>query len=677
MRDTKSTFCTRSINCIVVLCFVVITSGILPAGCSDRKAKAAHVQPVSKNTVRAALAYIRSETAEDSQQWRESLSQAEAALKDDPEHQAARMNAAWANWNLGKYAEAAELYGQVTGPARSNALLWRAHSLAAAENWTEAQAAYADRSAKVCPILWCPLALPGSETTDNADHVILFWKKCAKDNPKSTVACWMLGNAYAAAGRTEDAALAYANSLTIMPGWGPCVVSAAMIESNEGRSDKADEMLVEFLRKEPKNVAARWAARQVKIKRKDYTGASSESALIVDILGHQTSEEIMHESAFLAGIAGRMDMYISHLNSLVLWAGTSTRDVEMKLSTNTIESFDKELNGGAAVSAVERYELANWLYGQIEAGLGSRNMAENAMLIESLNKVNTTTEADLSGFGDEVKKRAKDNAGKFDFAEGYAAEWRAQLLPHLGRCERELQKALQEHHDFEAAKILLAEIKYLRGDKDTAVKMLQETLKAHPEATTIRLRLCEWLPLDKALELIEGVPQQDAKSFMVMFRRTVLERDAGNPKACAAMSLAALRELGTYWGFYEMLGVGLSMSGDPENGLECLEYSTSMGRSAIGALTLAKLRQQLGKPQIIEGLIDAWRASVSGSSEEIEATKLLKKLDTGKYLCGRCSGGGTISETSGASNQYGGSLTTYQVACPQCRGLGIWHQKAR
>jgi hypothetical protein len=82
-----------------------------------------------------------------------------------------------------------------------------------------------------------------------------------------------------------------------------------------------------------------------------------------------------------------------------------------------------------------------------------------------------------------------------------ALRMRSSVLPHLGRCVRELQATLAARPDFDAAKVLLAEIHHSAGNENQACKLLEEVLAAKQDATSVRLRLSQWSPLDKAQEL--------------------------------------------------------------------------------------------------------------------------------------------------------------------------------
>ena len=349
----------------------------------------------------------------------------------------------------------------------------------------------------------------------------------------------------------------------------------------------------------------------------------------------------------------------------------------MESDDTVISAFAHHTTAGAPDSPLGRYALASSLFGKVDSALKANcNLFLQVLQSEDFQKVNKPTQADIAAFAGDLEKQSRAAMGNFDLASSLVILRRAATLPHLGRCIRELQSALQARSDFDAAKVLLAQIFEYADKENEARKLLEELLAAKPDSTSIRIRLSEWAPLDKAQDLMEAVPLQDANQLRVMLHRATLERDAGDYKACCAQALAIIRVHGNYWGVYEMLGQALEKTSDAQSAWECLEYSSKFGRTAEGLLCLARLGDRLGKPGVVESLIDAWRAAPNSSKAETDARDLLRHHDTAKYVCQRCGGGGTISETSGSMGEYG-SIQTRQVTCPQSQGFGFWHPKVR
>ena len=655
-----------SANVSLIISLVTAT-----CNCSGDEAKTTTAKPASGGMTRAAVAFARASEAEETKNWEECLKQAEAALQDDPDHVAARMRAAWACWNLEQYDKAASLYAKVGGSFGDNARMWRAHSLAAVGNWSDAQQAFADRLATDALINWAPFSLPGSEKTDN-ERCVLYWKKVAKANPKSTVALWLLGNTYAGSKRWEEALAAYAEALKITPKWPPAVVASAMAQSYSGHPDEAQVLLDALLKEQPRHVEALWARMQVAAKQGDGAATSSACLRLAEVLGHRISINLLVQGAQTAWRSGQSDAGIRLINSAVDWAGEYCRVSMVDSDEQALADFgDKRTLPPTDV--LGRYALASALFGRVDALL---NAAENVMIqgmqAGELTRVNTPTPADVARYGADAANGAEEAAKRFDIGTSMVLQMRATLLPHLGRCVRELEATLKNRPDFDAAKVLLAEVHHYAGNDNQARKLLEEVLAAKPDATSVRLRISQWSPLDKAQDLMEAVPTQDAALLRVMLRRANLERDAGDFKACARQALAILRERGAYWDVFELLGIALDKTGDRQSALACLEYSTKHGRTVQGALTIAKLREKLNKPGVTEALIDAWRAAPNGTPEETETRELLRGRNTASFVCQRCGGSGSISEISGTIVD-GGSIQTSQTACPQCQGLGLWY----
>ncbi len=661
---------TTSVRTISLLALAALS--LVHPGCGGNDPPSALVvPPASPGAIRAAIAFAGASRADAAQDWAESRRQCQAALDADPHHNAARMQLAWACWNLHEYDMAADLYGQVRGPLAKSAKLWRAHSLAAAGQWNDAQEAYAQDLSQAVPVSWAPYALPGSPKADNVDRCIVSWKKIASENPKSPVAQWLLGNTFIAAQRWDDSRAAYDKALALAPAWEPAIISSAFNHANAGRHAQALALLDPLLQKQPGHVSALWARAYARKGAGNDAGACDDFAALFKTQGRAADAAVLIDAAVLAWKIGRLDEGVAQLNAAILWASAYPRAVLLPGNREALLQFTAGNAPGSTTSALGRYAFASALFELIDATLNATGLA--LLADNSLEQINTPTEADRAPYLAQSLAAAEEAARNFDMSSAFASGMRGRVLPHTGRCIRELQQALQDRPDFEAAKVLLAQIHWYIGNADQARLLLQEVLAARPDATSIRVRLSTWTTLDKAQELMETIDAQDAQDIGAVFRRARLCQQVGDAKACTEQSLAILRDRGNFWDIYEMLGLSLQQTGAPDDALACLEFSVPLGRTADGALARAKLRAQLSKPAIVEGLIDAWRSASAGTPPEAEARELLRHRDTGTFVCGRCGGGGTISVTNGDIGQYSGTVATTQASCPQCLGLGLWH----
>jgi tetratricopeptide (TPR) repeat protein len=631
------------------------------------------LHPVAKTT----LAYLRVEQASERQAWEECLALSRAILDGDATHQPARMMAAWASWNLRRFSEAAKEYGRVSGPNALRAQLWRAHSLAASADWEESRAAYAAYSASAVPFSWFPVAVPGHVRPEDPEAGSLYWRRMLREHPKQGVPEWMLGNCYAATGRNADAAAAYSIVLESFPGWEPAIIALAMVDLAAGQPGAAAARLNSVIEADPKHIGALRARAHVYAVEGKMPAGSRDLANVFDRVGRVAEARELVGAATMAWRAGRTEDGVARLNDLILWATEYPRAILGDSDADVLGEFVSGQTAGDPDSPLGRYALASSTFGVVAAALGGD--AAGFLLVESLQRINEPTDEDVARFAGDEHRRIKRAAGDSgfggitslatgSFVDMQVDHYRLIMMPHLGRCVRELEAALTQQKDFHAARVLLAQIRWFAGQSDTAIEILSEVVRNVPRAISARVRLSTWLPLDKADTLLDGALTEDRENVSMMRRRIQLCMAIGDHEGAADEAGSAIRVHGGAWDLYEAFGISLTRRGHFDAGAECLEHSSKFGRTGAGSLALAELRERLGKPGVVAALIDGWRSSEWGSSDEQEILAAIRRHDVNEFICGNCGGDGNVPEVSGG--QY---VSTRQIACGLCLGLGLWH----
>lgn len=650
--------------------------GALPA--MPASALVAQTAPQRSPALTAALELARSETDADA---------ADAALAAGltamPASASLSMRSAWRNFAAGRFGDAATLYGRAAGsPRAADAALWQAHSLASAERWPAAQAAYAERAARHLPIVWGPWFVPGSDAAP-ADRAIVHWRRATKDHPAAAVAWWLLGNSYAGAGRRDDALQAYDKAIALAPGWAPAAVAAAMVERQADAAAAAARL--ERLGALPDHLLVTWARYLVADQLGERAVALQSLERLRTLAPDTIDAGTLIDGALLAARAGDAAKAMAFLDHAVSYRSQYPRLIlgaDDDAALRTIAGQD--LREGP-LAPFWRYGFASSAFGKTDAAVGALQSGDPFAMAQTLSALGAFGEppAEVQRIMAERQRRLAErarNSGLAAFGAMFLESILTQVLPHFLRAQLELEAVVADHPDSVAARVLLAAMLHRYGelfDDPAATRRASDDLARlvadRPNAPGPRLLLASWSALDVREDLLDGIDAAHAGSLRALAARCDLAFDLGDDRACVAHCLCVVHEHGDYWDTYETMGRALLRLGDAAAAKTCLEFSHRHGRTAAGLIALALLRAAAQEDGVTELLIDAWRTAPSNSAVETEAFQLLdRRPDLRRHTCQGCGGGRTVLDVSGSTY-----VSTQRVRCPQCLGLGLWHPGVR
>lgn len=573
----------------------------------------------------------------------------------------------------------------------SNHLVHRvsaAQAYAAAGNWEAAERLF-DEYQAVCAGGNVFAFVPNEPTSADPALAIVHWKAAVERDPKSAIPRWLLGMALESAGRYTDAFATLESARQLSPRWAPILVAQAVTRLEAGSPDDAVKITDQVLVDRPDHVAARYVRLLANSKRRDYSEAAADGRRLVAspaAAADPVAIRLAAGAAFASGIDADAGALLDRAN-LHLPLGVTGTTCPITLIGATAKD-DLQLLTSSEPYSTRRGKSGVWQYHfasamALRATEVLRDLPKLAISSVYAGPTEKALAAELDQFESVAATKTADSIPFFD-----SGPVRPKIVSHLKQCVERLKALIAESPKFLSPRLTLAlTLDALAAEtKDQSLRrqstdLLVELLRAEPNASVVRLMLCERVEIDQLQDLLKATPralESEAANQVLLVANAKLLLAVGRDEECVTLCVGALHRCDDYGlGFVPMfcgfLGRALANRGNFEQALPPLELAAASAPSCEGVLALARVRAKLEKPDVVETLIDAWRIAPAASAEDRESRDMLKKFSAlDRYLCRKCGGSGRVSEVG-----EGVRVHTRDVDCRQCLGLGLWHPKVR
>jgi cellulose synthase operon protein C len=389
------------------------------------------------------------------------------------------------------------------------------------------------------------------------DSAISDLREALNDQPKSADLLMLLAVAYERTGKNELAERQYADALKSSGSNPDAALRFVAFLQRRGDAAKAEEVLTEASVRIPNNLQVLSSLAQVKLTRRDWTGALAVADAVARINDGRTPADQIRAAA-LAG-QNKIDESIAALED----AHKASPDAVQPV-VSLVSAYVRQGKADKAVTLLNDLKKKFPTNAQVLVLLGQTQLAQNK-------------EGDaLQSFKEAVAQQPKDPAGYGVLSELYIRQ------KNFDAAENVIQAALKELPGNANSRLALAGLQILKGDNDKAITQYEAFLKDQPNSLVAVNNLVSLLldyrsdkeSLDRAVSLADALKNSNVPQFQDTFGWA--QYRGGDYKGAISTLEGALAKLPDLAAVRYHLGMSYAATGAADKAAEQLKAALNL-----------------------------------------------------------------------------------------------------
>ena len=389
------------------------------------------------------------------------------------------------------------------------------------------------------------------------DSAISDLREALNDQPKSAELLMLMATAYERGGKNELADRQYADALKASGLNAAVALRYVAFLQRRGDAARAEEILTEVSTRNPNNVQIMSSLGQIRLSRKDWTGA----LVIADAIGRLNEGRALADQIRAAALVGqnKIDESILALEDAHKAAPDAVQPV--------VSLASAYIRQGKAEKAVALLQEVN------------KKFPTNAQVLVLLGQTRIAQKKDeeaSQSFQQAIDQQPKDPVGYGALADLYIRQ------KNFDAAGKTLQAALKEMPDNVNVRLSYAGLQILKGDQNAAITQYEAILKDQPNSLVAINNLVSLLldyradkaSLERAFALSDTLKNSNVPQFQDTLGWAQYRR--GEFKDAIATLEAAAAKVPNLAAIHYHLGMSYEAAGQPEKAAEQLKMALAL-----------------------------------------------------------------------------------------------------